>query len=227
MQTHHELPLARRGFILGASATGALALAGCASLGGLSMTDALRRLLTLSSQNAFARLTAPGGFWDSSVARIELPSLFTGSSGLMKALLTSDVFRSQLQHQLNTVAEKGAERAAPVVLDAVRTISIPDAVGILRGGPTAATTWLRGQMGPALINAMVPGLADAIRVSGDPFLGKAIAALSGVDVNGVAQAVANRADNSIWYQIGAEESDIRAHPEKTRDPLLIGALKVL
>ena len=43
----------------------------------------------------------------------------------------------------------------------------------------------------------------------------------------MAHAVANRADNSIWYQIGHEESVIRAHPESTRDPLLIGLFKVL
>jgi hypothetical protein len=43
----------------------------------------------------------------------------------------------------------------------------------------------------------------------------------------VAQAVAIRADNSIWYQIGAEETAIRANPQTTGDPLLIGLFKVL
>ncbi len=219
--------IARRSFLAGTAASGLLMLPGCSTLGGFSMTDALRRLLTLSSQNAFAKLTAPGGFWDSSVARFDLPTLFSSSSGLLKTLLTSSAFREKLQHQLNIVAEKGAERAAPVVIDAVSRISIPDAVGIIRGGPTAASTFLRGQMGSALINAMIPGLSDALRVGSDPIVGQAITALSGVDIGSAAQAIANRADNSIWYQIGAEESAIRAHPEVTRDPVLIGVLKVL
>lgn len=219
--------LARRSFLAGSLAAGTVLLPGCASMGGFSMTEALKRLLTLSSERAFARLTAPGGFWDSEVARFDLPELFTGSGGVIKSLLTSGPFKQQLQRQLNLVAEKGAERAAPVVLEAVRMISVPDAVGIIRGGPTAATSYLRGQMGPALINAMVPGLSDALRVSSDPVLGQAIRALSGVDIGGVAQAIANRADNSIWYQIGAEESAIRANPQSTNDPLLIGVFKVL
>lgn len=227
MSTYPNAAIGRRGFIASVGATGVLALSGCTGLGGLSMTEALKRLLTLSSQNAFAKLTAPGGFWDSAVARFDVPELFGGSGGLIRTLLTSAAFRNQLQHQLNLVAEKGAERAAPVVLDTVRNISIPDALGLIRGGPTAATTWLRGQMGPALINAMVPGLSDAIRVSADPILGKAIAALSGVNIGSVAQSVANRADSSIWYQIGAEESAIRANPQATGDPLLIGVLRVL
>ena len=229
MHTASQASLARRGFIMGVGATGALALGGCTGLGGFggfSMTEALKRLLTMSSQNAFAKLTAPGGFWDSEVARFALPDLFSGG-GVLQSLLTSTLFRSQLQRQLNVVAEKGAERAAPIVLDTVRNISIPDAIGILRGGPTAASSWLRGQMGTALINAMVPGLADAVRLSSDQTLNRAITALSGIDIGTVAQSVAARADNSIWAQIGLEESAIRANPQSTNDALLIGALKIL
>ncbi|MFM5916380.1 MAG: DUF4197 domain-containing protein [Novosphingobium sp.] len=229
MHTFGNDVMARRAFLVGTAATGGLLLSGCESMGGrFSMVEAIRRLLTLSSQAAFALLTAPGGFWDSEVARFEAPELFgNAGTGLLKNLLTSTVFKQNLQHQLNIVAEKGAERAAPVVYDAVRGISIPDAVNLVRGGPTAATTFLRGQMGPALINAMIPQLSDALRVSSDPILGQAVRALSGVDIGQMALSVANRADNSIWYQIGHEEAAIRAHPETTKDPLLIGVFKVL
>ena len=181
--------IARRAFLVGTAATGGLLLSGCESMGGrLSMVEAIRRLLTLSSQAAFALLTAPGGFWDSEIARFEAPELFGSSgTGLLKKLLTSTVFKQNLQHQLNIVAEKGAERAAPVVYEAVRKISVPDAANIVRGGPTAATTFLRGAMGPALINAMIPGLSDALRVSSDPVLGQAVRALSGVDLGQMAR----------------------------------------
>ena len=217
---------ARRAFLVGTAATGILALPGCQSLGGFSMTEAIKRLLTASSKNAFARLTAPGGFWDSEVARFDLPVLFTGG-GAVQALLSSGPFKQGLQKQLNLVAEKGAERAAPVVYDSVKRLSIANAVGLIKGGPTAATSFLRAEMGSALINAMIPGLSDALSVTGDPIVRKAISALAGVDIGQVAQAVALRADNSIWYQIGAEESAIRANPSSTTDPLLIGVLKVL
>ena len=217
---------ARRAFLVGTAAAGILALPGCQSLGGFSMTEAIKRLLTASSKNAFARLTAPGGFWDSEVARFDLPVLFTGG-GAVQALLSSGPFKQGLQKQLNLVAEKGAERAAPVVYDSVRKLSIANAVGLIKGGPTAATSFLRAEMGSALINAMIPGLSDALSVTGDPIVRKAISALAGVDIGQVAQAVALRADNSIWYQIGAEESAIRANPSSTNDPLLIGVLKVL
>ena len=54
--------LPRRGFIAGSLATVAvLALPGCATTGQVSFTEAIRRLLLLSTENAFLRLTAPGG----------------------------------------------------------------------------------------------------------------------------------------------------------------------
>ena len=218
--------VARRAFLAGTAAVGIMALPGCQSMGGFSMVEAIRKLLDISARNAFAKLTAPGGFWDSEVARFDLPDMF-GASGPLKLLLTSGAFKQGLQKQLNVVAEKGAERAAPVVYDAVSKISIPDAIAIVRGGSTAATGYLRSQMGSGLINAMVPGLSDALRVSSDPVLGKAIKALAGVDLGQMAQSVASRADNSIWSQIGLEEGAIRAHPEVTKDPLLIGVFKVL
>lgn len=218
--------IARRAFLAGTAATGLLALPGCQSVPGFSMVDAIRRLLDISAKNAFAKLTAPGGFWDSEVARFDLPELF-GASGPLKLLLTSGAFKQGLQKQLNVVAEKGAERAAPVVYDAVSKISIPDAISIVRGGSNAASTYLRSQMGRGLVDAMVPGLSDALRLTSDPVLGKAVKALAGVDVGQMAQSVATRADNSIWNQIGLEEGAIRAHPEVTKDPLLIGVFKVL
>lgn len=218
--------LARRTFLSGTAAVSIMALSGCQTMGGFSMVEAIRKLLDISAKNAFAKLTDPGGFWDSEVARFDLPELF-GASGPVRSLLTSSAFKQGLQKQLNIVAEKGAARAAPLVYEAVSKISIPDAISIVRGGSTAATSYLRSQMGQGLVDAMVPGLSDALRVSSDPLLGKAIKALAGADVGQIAQSVASKADNSIWNQIGFEEGLIRAHPERTNDPVLIGVFKVL
>ena len=58
------------GFLAGGAAAGLLALPGCASMDGrYRLVDAIRRLLMLSADNAFYKLTAPDGFWNSAVAR--------------------------------------------------------------------------------------------------------------------------------------------------------------
>lgn len=214
----------RRFMLLAGAASATLALPGCQSFPALSLTEAIRRLLTLASQNAFALLLQPGGFYDSSVARIALPDRLGGSrgTGILSAILQSQAFRDRLQRQLNRAAEKGAERAAPLVAEAVRTISIEGAAALVRGGPQAATAFLRGKMGLALLDSMLPGISDGLRLFDDQVINKAVQSVTGFDMAALAQDITRKADDAIWAAIGLEESNIRANPQATNDPLLIG-----
>ena len=217
----------RRSLLAGLAASGALALGGCSSLGQMSYTEAVRRLLTLATQRAFAQLTQPDGFWDSTVARVELPVLFGKTGSVASAILKGPAFREKLQHSLNRFAEDGARRAAPVCAEALRSVSFTDALALLKGGPTAATTFFRQAMGPGLVNAMIPALGDAMTLANDPVLNQAVSLLAGVNLGDAAHALALNVDNAIWYQVGAAEANIRRDPQSTHDPLLIAALKVL
>ncbi|HEV7233927.1 MAG TPA: DUF4197 domain-containing protein, partial [Sphingorhabdus sp.] len=217
----------RRQFLLSSAALATLALPGCESVPGFSLTEAIRRLLTLASQNAFALLLQPGGFYDSSVARIALPERLGGGGTILSAVLQSRTFRDRLQRQLNRAAEKGAERAAPLVADAVRNVSIEDAASIVRGGPQAATAFLRGKMGTALLDTMLPGIADGLRLFDDQVISQAVRSVTGFDIAALAQEITRKADDSIWAAIGLEESGIRANPQKTNDPVLIGVFGLL
>lgn len=214
--------IGRRAFLGGISAAGLLALPACTSLGGFGLTDAIRRLLFLSSERAFARLTAPGGFWDDQVTRLGLPAVFGSRGNVLANILTSSLFKSRLERAFADVAVEGAERAAPLVADAVRVIGFRNAVDLVRGGPTAATAFLREEMGGQLVEAMVPDLAHAMRIANEPLVGQALAALTGVDVGEVARGFAGQVNDVIWQEIGREESAIRADPYATDDPLIIG-----
>lgn len=216
--------LARRSFLAGTAAIGVLALTGCETIQRWSLVDAIRRLLQRAAENAFARLTAPGGFWDNQLARLELPDVLGSRGNVLASIFTSVVFKERLQREFNKVAERGARRAAPLVVDAVRTIGIENARALLDGGPTAATAFLRGNMGNALIEAMSPELADALRISQEPLVADALRRLTGVDVSSVARDFAADVDNAIWAEIGREEAAIRADPRSTNDPMLIGVL---
>jgi Protein of unknown function (DUF4197) len=219
----------RRHILLSGAALATLTLPGCQSLPAFSLTEAIRRLLTLASQNAFALLLQPGGFYDSSVARIALPDRFGGDrgAGILSVVLQSRQFRDRLQRQLNRAAEKGAERAAPLVADAVRNVSIEDAAALVRGGPQAATYFLRGKMGPALLDSMLPGISEGLRLFDDQVISQAVRSVTGFDIATLAQDLTRRADDSIWAAIGLEESTIRADPQKTNDPVLIGVFGLL
>ena len=214
----------RRHVLLSGAAFATLMLPGCQSMPAFSLTEAIRRLLTIASQNAFALLLQPGGFYDSSVARISLPDRLGGDrgTGILSVVLQSRQFRDRLQRQLNRAAEKGAERAAPLVADAVRNISIEDAAALVRGGPQAVTVFLWGKIGPALLDFMLLCIFEGFRLFDDQVIGQAVRSVTGFDIAALAQDITRKADDSIWAAIGLEESAIRADPQKTNDPLLIG-----
>ena len=216
-------PTGRRAFLGSVSIGGAtLALAGCQSFPALSLTDAIQRLLYLSSERAFDRMLQQNGFWDQQVAQLGLDNVLGARGGVLNSILTSALFKDRLYDAFGEVAYRGAARAAPIVTDAVRVIGVRNAIDLVNGGPRAATSYLRGQMGMRLIEAMVPELGDAMRVANDPLVGQALSALVGVDVPQVANRVATSIDNTIWGEIGNEEAEIRRDPGATRDPVLIG-----
>jgi hypothetical protein len=213
----------RRAFLGGIAASGGLlVLPGCASLPGFSMVDAVERLLFLSSERAFARMLEGDGFWDRQVAQLGLGDMLGTRGDVLTRILTSALFKSRLEDAFADIAYAGAERAAPLVTEAVRTIGIRNAIDLVRGGPSAATAFLRGSMGRTLVEAMAPELGSAMRVASDPLVGELLRGLTGVDLAGATTRFADRIDDTIWREIGAEEAAIRRDPQDTRDPLIIG-----
>jgi hypothetical protein len=219
--------LNRRAMLGGISSVAVLSIAGCATCPAFTLEDAVRRLLFLSTDRAFARLLQPGGFWDSQVARLALPEVIGNRGGIMQRILTGPIFRDRLQRAFNDMAYEAADRAAPAVTDAVRTIGIRNAVALLRSSdPMAATSFLHQEMGTSLVEIMVPEFGDALRVSREPLVGEVLSALTGVDVGGIANSLAFEADNAIFRAIGREEAAIRADPGATNDPVLMGAFGI-
>lgn len=213
----------RRSLLAGAAGAGAvLLLPGCATTGEFSLVEAVRRLLLLASENAFARLTAPDGFWDEQVARLGLADVLGTRGDVLGRILTSQAFKDRLEERFADLAIEASFRAAPVVTDAIRVIGFENAVALVRGGPDAASLYLREEVGSALLDAVVPELGEALRISRDPLLGEALNALTGVNVAAVADRFGREIDDAIWGEIGREEAAIRANPDATRDPVLIG-----
>ena len=214
----------RRSLLGGVASLGVLVLLpACAGTGPVfTMEEAVRRMLLLASENAFARLTEPGGFWDEQVARLGLDQFLGARGNTVSRILTSPLFKDRLEERFATFAIEASFRAAPVVTDAVEVIGFANALELVRGGPTAASTFLRGEMGTALLDAMVPELGEAIRLAEDPLLGEVLGALAGVDARDLARRVGRTVDDAIWGEISREEAAIRANPESTRDPVLIG-----
>jgi Protein of unknown function (DUF4197) len=208
------MALSRRSLITAAAFAPVLILPGCAGGLGFSLVDAIRRLLSLSSQRAFASLLRENGFFDSQVAKITLPDSLGGAGGstILSAVLGSNAFRSRLTKQINRAAEKGAELAAPIVADAVTNLGVKDAARIVAGGGDGATQLLKSAMGDALLSR---------RLFDSPVVTEALRQVTNIDFAGLRDDINRKATEGIYRAIGAEEIAIRADPASTNDPMLI------
>ncbi|WP_422344240.1 DUF4197 domain-containing protein [Parasphingorhabdus sp.] len=215
----------RRNFLAAGGAAAMLALPGCSSLPALSLTEAVKRLLTLSSQNAFAELMQPNGFFDSQVARISVPDRLGGTrvTNIATAMLRSRPIQKRLLKQVNRAAEKGAELAAPVIADTIRGMSIADAAAIIRGGDRAATDLLQSQLGTSLATQILPGVSQGLNLFDNEIINLVLGQVSDINFADISQDVTAKVSDAIYRSIGAQEAKIRANPQATNDPVLIAA----
>ncbi len=219
----------RRRLLQGAALLPLLGLANCADTLRYRLTDVIRRLLNLSSQRAFARLLAPDGFLNDELAQIRLPSAFGGSGGsnILRALILTEPVRYRLLKQMNRAAGKAADRAAPVIADAILDMPIIDAEAIVRGGPMAATALLERQVGDGLLGVLIPGADEGLRLFDDGALNEALRVATGINFAGLRDDLAHQTAASIFRAMGREEAAIRANPRDTNDPVLMAVFGVM
>ena len=223
-----DAPLSRRRLIAAGLTLPLVGLAGCVTrlrdVPGLE--DAVRRLLTLSSQRAFARLAVENGFFADELARVNLPSQLGGSAfaRAFAVLLGSAEVQDRLLRLVNAAAVEGARAAAPMVYDAIRGMSIADAVAIVRGGPTSATDYLQRELGEGLFNAMYRPVGGFLRMADEGLVTRALRITTGIDFPGLQADVTRKAALGLYRAIGREEAAIRPNPGAAGDPVLAAAL---
>ncbi|HEY0325346.1 MAG TPA: DUF4197 domain-containing protein [Allosphingosinicella sp.] len=222
--------LTRRRLIFAAAALPLAALPACTTLGdlqGFGFENALRRLLTVSSQRAFANLLTDNGFFSDELARVPLPPQLAGAGGIASALLRTPAVQNQLLGVMNRAASEAAEAAAPIVYDSIRNMTISDAMALVRGGPTAATDFLQRAMGTAIVDAMVPGVGNALRLFDSGIVNQVVQAATGISFAGLQRHVSETAANGIYRAIGREEAAIRANPSSANDPTIASVFGLL
>lgn len=158
----------RRALVLGLAAAVAATPAFAQSFGSISQADAargIREALGLAARNATTRLGATDGFWGNTRVRIPLPGVLGQSQRTLSRMGMSAPL-DNLQRSLNRAAETTMPEAARLFTDAVRTVTIADAIQIVRGGETSATTYLRGRTETRLTTLLRPPMTEALTSSG-------------------------------------------------------------
>lgn len=222
--------LTRRRMIFAVAALPLATLPACTTLGdleGFGFENALRRLMTVSSQRAFTNLLTDNGFFSDDLARVPLPPELAGAGGIASALLRTPAVQNQLLGIMNRAASDAAEAAAPVVYGSIRNMTITDAMALVRGGPTAATDFLQRAMGTAIVDAMFPDVGNALRLLDNGIVNQIVQSATGISFAGLQRYVSQSAADGIYRAIGREEAAIRANPRSANDPVIASMFGLL
>lgn len=177
----------------------------------------IKEALELGSNRAASSLSATGGYANSSLYRIELPANLQPITGKLRQLgLGSQL--DKVESLMNQGAEKAAIEAKGVFVDAVRNMSVTDALGIVRGSNTAATTYFRSQTEASLRQRYMPIIKENLQQIGfynqyQQLLGTynmlPLANKPSLDLE---QHVLNMALDGLFKQVAVEEQLIRKDP---------------
>lgn len=133
---------------------------GLESLSNADSVGGLKDALTQGAARAVSQLGAADGFLGNSSVRIPLPDSLQKIERGLKFMGKGDE-ADQLVTSMNRAAEMAVSEATPVLVDAVKQMSIEDAKGILTGGDTAATEYFRKTTSEALTNKFLPIVQQA------------------------------------------------------------------
>ena len=200
------------GLLLGANA---MAL----SLGDLSQGDAtggLKDALTQGAQIAVKQLGTPGGFSNNPEVKIGLPGKLEKAAGALKMLGMGDQI-TQLEDSMNKAAESAVTQAKPILVNAVKNMSVTDAKGILSGGQDSATQYLdkssREQIRAKFL-PIVKQSTDKVGVAQqyNALAKKAPMGLLGGKADSVENYVTEQALDGLFKMIALQEESIRQNP---------------
>jgi hypothetical protein len=190
------------------------------SLSDLTNKDAsggLKQALEQGANQAVSTLGKKDGFLLDKQVKIPLPpKLAKAEKYIRLAGLGNQA--DDLVLAMNRAAEAAVPEAKPLLLDAVKTMSVADAKSILTGGDDSVTQFFKAKTSDALIQKFLPvvqkytanvDLAKKYnRVAGQ---GVALGLLKKEDAD-IESYVARSALDGVYKIIGQEEKAIRANP---------------
>jgi hypothetical protein len=111
---------------------------------------------------AVKKLTATDGYYLDKFVKINLPPETQELITYARKVPGLDKMIEDVVLQINRSAEDAARQAAPVFVNAITSMTIADAWGILNGADTAATAYLREKTFVQLVNLYRPSVQTSL-----------------------------------------------------------------
>ena len=181
-------------------------------------SQAIREALDKGVGRGISYLNKTDGFFGNNVYKLFLPPEAQKIENTLRNLgMGSIVDRAILQ--INRAAEDAVGYASPIFVDAIREMTIADAINIVKGPPDAATQYFREKTTPKLINAFTPIIKQSLdKFSATKYYGEVVNTYNNFPTTinklnpDLPSYVVGKAVNALFDQIAQEEANIRANP---------------
>lgn len=201
----------KAGSILNSSRSGS-----ASSLSTDEIISGLKEALSVGAKNSTGKLSVVDGFLKDAAVKILMPEDVRKAEIKLRALGMGKLV-DQAVTSLNRAAEDASKEATPIFINAIKKMSIQDALGILRGSDTAATAYLKKSTSNDLTNAFRPVIENSLKKVNATKYWKDVFTLYNrfaatpvtSDIN---EYVTTGALKGIFYYVGEEEKKIRKDP---------------
>jgi len=195
------------------------------SLSTNDVAGGLKEALSKGVQQGTAKLSSVDGFFKDAAIKILMPPEAVKAEKTLRGLgLGSQVDDAILS--MNRAAEDASKSASPIFINAIKQMSIEDAWGILKGGDSSATKYLRTKTTSPLIAAFKPVIDQSLaKVDATKYWNSVVSAYNKVAIFNkinpdLSAYVTEKALAGIFYEIAQEEVKIRKDPAERTTEIL-------
>ncbi len=195
--------------------------------GSLSKDDiaaGLKEALSVGAEKAGKNLSSVNGYFANAAIKILLPEEAKQVEQKLRAMgLGKQVDNAILS--MNRAAEDAAKSAAPIFVNAIKQMSIQDAVGILKGGDHAATDYLKSKTTISLTDSFSPVIEKSLeKVDATKYWNSIFSTYNKFTTDKInpdlSAYVTEKALSGIFHQVAMEEQQIRKDPVARTSELL-------
>ena len=196
-----------------------------AAVSNADAVSGLKEALVRGSEAAVGQLGKKDGFLGNAKVKIPLPGALEDAANMMKKFGMGKQ-ADELEETMNRAAEAAVVEAKPLLVNAVKQMSVKDAQGILTGGDDAATQYFKRTTSSPLTQKFLPIVKQAtakvqLADKYNQFAGKAakFKLIEEKDAN-LDDYVTRKALDGLFLMIAEEEKAIRKDPIGTGSKVL-------
>ena len=187
----------------------------------------IKEAMAQGVNRAIKQLGREDGFNKDPMVRILVPKQLRKVADLSRQLGAGKKV-DQFEPSMNRAAEKAIPAAADIFADAVRQMTVQDAINIVRGDEDAGTKFFRRVTEAKLRTKFLPIVADATAKTGVTKRYKEMSGknsgvtklLGGGESIDLDRYVTDKAMDGLYHYVAEQEKDIRKNPLKRSSNLL-------